>query len=53
MLLVPFSPIFLPASWPMVVMREFALTTSARESGPRVDASARMWNLAPAACAAM
>src|ERR1700683_5277666 len=49
MLLVPLSPIFLPTSWPTVVMGEFALTTSARDPGPRVDASARIWNLAPRA----
>ncbi len=52
MLLVPLTPIFLPASRPTVVTREFA-RTSTRQSGPSVDASARMRNLAPAACADM
>ena len=52
MLLVPLTPIFLPASAAMVVMGESAVVISARVSGRRVEASARMRNLAPAACAA-
>ena len=48
MLLVPLTPIFLPTRSAMVVIREFAVTTSARVSGRRVEASARMRNLAPA-----
>ena len=53
MLLTPLTPIFLPVSPAMVVTRELAVTTSARVFGARVEASARMRNLAPAACAAM
>ena len=53
MLLVPFTPIFLPASLAMDVMGEVPVTTSARVFGARVEASARIRNLAPAACAEM
>ena len=53
MLFVPLTPIFLPASWLTVVMGESAVVTSARLPGPRMEASARMRNLAPAACAVM
>ena len=53
MLLVPLTPIFLPTRLAMLVMFEFAGTTSARASGRSVEASARMRNLAPAACAAI
>jgi hypothetical protein len=53
MLLVPFTPISFPARPAMEVMREPALVTSTRVPGFRVDASARMRNRAPAACAAM
>ena len=53
MLLVPLTPIFWPARPAMVLICEFAVTTSVRVSGRRVEASARMRNLAPAACAAM
>jgi hypothetical protein len=49
MLLTPFNPIFRPASWPGVVMREFPVTTSARVPGDKVEASARIRNRAPAA----
>ncbi len=51
MLLVPLTPIFLPARSATVVMCEPAAVTSTRVSGRRVEASARMRNLAPAACA--
>ena len=53
MLLVPLTPIFLPTRSAMVVIPAFVVTTSVRVSGRRVEASARMRNLAPAACAAM
>jgi hypothetical protein len=53
MLLIPLTPIFLPASSAIDVMGEFAVVTSTRVPGPRIEASARMRNLAPAACAAM
>ena len=53
MLLVPLTPILRPARSAMVVMGEFAVVTSTRLPGPRMEASARMRNLAPAACAAM
>ena len=53
MLLVPLTPILLPASLATAVTGEFPVTTSARVPGARVEASARMRNLAPAACAAM
>ena len=53
MLLVPLTPIFLPARSATLAIPEFAVTTSVRVSGRRVEASARIRNLAPAACAAM
>ena len=53
MLLVPFTPIFLPASLAMDVTGEVPVTISARVFGARVEASARIRNLAPAACAEM
>jgi hypothetical protein len=53
MLLVPLTPIFLPASSATLVMGEFPVTTSTRVFGARVEASARMRNLAPAASAPM
>ena len=52
MLLVPLTAIFLPTSPARVVMREPAVVSSTRVFGERVEASARMRNLAPAACAA-
>ena len=51
MLLTPLTPIFLPASAAMVVTRDWAVTTSARVFGARMEAWARMRNLAPAASA--
>ena len=53
MLLVPLTPIFCLARPAIEVMCEAAGTTNARVPGVRVDASARMRNLAPAACASM
>ena len=53
MLLVPLTPIFLLVSRAMVVIGEPAAVTSTRVSGRSVEASARMRNLAPAACAEM
>lgn len=49
MLLIPLTPIFLPASAAMVVTGESAATTSARVFGARVEAWARMRNLVPPA----
>ncbi len=53
MLLVPLTPIFLPTRSATVPIPECAVMTSVRVSGRRVEASARIRNLAPAACAAM
>ena len=53
MLLVPLSPIVLPARSLRVLTGESAEMTSTRVSGRRAEASARMRNLAPAASAAM
>jgi hypothetical protein len=49
MLLTPFTPIVCPASWLTVLIRELAGTTSARVSGDKMEASARIRNRAPAA----
>ena len=49
MLLVPLTPIFLPARSAMVVIPDLVETTSVRVSGRRVEASARIRKLAPAA----
>ena len=53
MLLVPLTPIFLPASPAMEVTCEFRRGDQRARARLRVDASARMRNLAPAACAEM
>ena len=53
MLLTPLTPIVFPASAAMVVTRDWAVTTSARVFGARMEPWARIRNLAPAACAAM
>ena len=53
MLLTPLTPIFWPASAATVVTRDCAVTISERVFGARMEAWARMRNLAPAACAAM
>jgi hypothetical protein len=53
MLLVPLTPIFLPTRSSMVVIGEFGPVTSSRQPGSRIEASARMRNLAPSACAEM
>jgi hypothetical protein len=52
MLLTPFTPIVCPASWLTVLIRELPGTTSARVSGDKMEASARIRNRAPAAWAA-
>jgi len=53
MLLAPLTPIVLPASSATVVIAESAVVTSTRVPGCREEASARMRNRAPAACAEM
>ena len=51
MLLVPLTAIFLPARPATDVMCEPLAVSRTRVCGRRVEASARMRNLAPAACA--
>ena len=52
MLLTPFAPMVCPASWLTVLIRELPVTTSARVSGDKMEASARTRNRDPAASAA-
>ena len=53
MLLVPLTPIFLPTRSASDLTGERAVVTSTRVSARRVEASARIRNFAPAACAAI